>query len=322
MSVTKVKKPLTKVKKEVSLPMADRSIVVAGLGETLWDVFETGPRFGGAPVNFACSVSGLAPDHISVAMVTAVGTGDEGDAAVKELAAHEVLTDFVQRNEFETGKVFVTTDEQGCASYEFLDNAAWDHLRITSQNVELAKNVDAVCFGSLGQRGPTSRHSIQTFLRATSPSALRIFDINLRPPFYSDSVISESLELANVLKCNDDELAYLSELLDLNGDDDKKLVELVRRCSLELAILTRGDGDSTIVTGNGDRSVVTSEEVMVADTVGAGDAFIAAFTLGCLLGMPIEQSHRRATNVAAFVCTQEGATPRIPDDLRFCDGAI
>ncbi len=287
--------------------------LIVGLGEILWDVFPDGAKFGGAPANFASHAAALGGD---VRMVSGVGRDELGDAALRTLAEKHLDTQFIQRPPgFPTGAVQVSVDSAGHPTYEFGRDEAWDHLQWSHELAQLAEQADAVCFGSLGQRGELSRQTIQRFVAATRPGCLRIFDINLRPPFVHLPIVDESLELATVLKLNDDELPVLAERYDLHGTQIKQLQSLAKRFSLQTVVLTRGAVGSLLLHGD-EVSELPAQQVNVNDTVGAGDAFTAAVTLGLLRGLPLDTINRHASRVAAFVCTQTGATPQLPDKLR------
>jgi len=288
--------------------------VVVGLGETLWDVFPDGPRLGGAPLNFACSTAELAKSDAKVFIVSAVGIDELGQRAVDALAEHGVDTTCMQTDERQTGQVLVNLDSAGVASYRFAENCAWDHLLWQSNLQELAKNCNAVCFGTLGQRSEISGSTIQKFVHETPENALRIFDVNLRSPFYSNEVIMQSLALANVLKLNDDELPMLARLCGIEGSPIDIMRELARKFQLRCIALTRG-ADGAILMRGDEVSDLHGIEVTVVDTVGAGDAFTAAMTHGLLKGRNIDQINRNAIAVASYVCSKPGATMSFPASL-------
>ncbi|MCS7468484.1 carbohydrate kinase [Stieleria sp. ICT_E10.1] len=287
---------------------------VVGIGEILWDVFPDGPRFGGAPANFSCSTSELSRGAAGVLMVSAVGEDELGRKAIESLKRRGVDTSVLQVNQHATGKVDVQLDDDGKASYHFADDAAWDHLVWNDALGKVAATCDAVCFGTLGQRSETSRRTINQFVQATPESALRILDVNLREPFYDDSVIQQSLALANVLKLNDDELPRLARINGLSGDDVDVMRQLAARHQLRYVALTRG-ADGAAIVSDSEVSDLPGVPTEIADTVGAGDAFTAAITLGLLAGQDIDIVNRNAIAVASYVCSQPGATMTFPDDL-------
>ena len=289
---------------------------IVGLGEILWDVFPDGARFGGAPANFACSAAGLAAGSARVGMAGAVGRDDLGQRALAELTSRGVDVTAVAVLPEPTGRVDVTVDLAGHASYVFAPDCAWDHVSWSGSLERLAAETSAVCFGTLGSRGSVSLATVRRFVAAVPSSALRILDINLRPPFWSPEIVRDSLPLANIVKCNDDELPIVAELLGLSGSPEAILRQLVSSHALRLAALTRGAKGSLLVSADGLSSDLPGTPVEVVDTVGAGDAFTAAVTLGLLAGWPLSKLHAHAERVAAFVCTQAGGTPPIPADLR------
>ena len=290
-------------------------IQIVGLGEILWDVFPDGARFGGAPANFACSAAGLAAGSARVSMAGAVGRDDLGRRGLAEFTARGVDVAAVAVLPEPTGRVDVTVDVAGHASYVFAPDCAWDNVPWSDSLERLAAETSAVCFGTLSSRGATSQATIRRFIAAVPSPALRILDINLRPPFWSPDVVRDSLALANIVKCNDDELPVVAEILGLSGSPEAILRQLVDRHALRLAALTRGAKGSLLVTADGSASDLPGTPVDVVDTVGAGDAFTAAVTLGLLAGWPLSKLHAHAERVAASVCTQRGGTPPIPADL-------
>ena len=290
---------------------------IVGLGEILWDLFPDSARFGGAPANFACSVAGLAPTEVRAAIVSAVGTDPLGDQALEVLVDRGVDTSCVARLPQATGQVLVELDAEGRASYRFADDGAWDNLSWSDRIAACAAETAAVCFGTLGQRSTPARETIRQFVTCVPSQALRILDLNLRSPHWDEGTVLESLELANVLKLNDQELPVVGRLLGWEANEHQLLSRLVEHYRLEAAALTRGDRGSCVVTRSGAISDLAGTPVRIADTVGAGDAFTAALALGLVERLPLEAVHRWAERVATFVCSCPGATPVIPPELCF-----
>ena len=289
---------------------------IVGLGEILWDVFPDGPHFGGAPANFACSAAELCGDGMDVYIVGSVGRDELGRRAIELLQAHGVDTHCVSLADQPTGQVLVTLDEAGRASFEIAVDTAWDNITWSDELQRLAARADAVCFGTLGQRSPTSRETIQRFVRSTPPECLRILDINLRPPFWNEEILRQSFELANVLKLNDTELVVVAELLGWRGTDDELLKKLLRTFSLRLVALTRGADGAKLVSASGQQSDLQGQPIAVVDTVGAGDSYTAALAIGMLSQVPLGATNAWGIRVAGFVCSHAGATPHFPADLR------
>lgn len=294
--------------------MRDTTIIV-GLGEILWDVFPDGPRLGGAPANFACSAASLS-GRPHTCMVSAVGSDELGDRAINALIDKSVDTSGVIRVAQPTGQVFVELDQLGRARYEFDANAAWDNLTWSGTLAKLSANSDLCCFGTLGQRCEMSRETIRKFLARTPKASTRLFDVNLRPPFYSDRVILESLKLANVLKLNDEELPVVADLCGYSGAPIELMQKLAKRFELQCVALTCGS-DGAVLVGKDSVSEQPSIATQLVDTVGAGDAFTAALAIGLLEGYDLDDINHRACSVAAFVCSQAGATPQIPAALAY-----
>lgn len=179
----------------------------------------------------------------------------------------------------------------------------------------MAGQADAVCFGTLAQRAPTTRASIHAFLKATRRDCLRVFDINLRQLFYDRATIEFSLELCDVLKLNHEELPIVAEMLTLRGGENEVMAALIARFNLRMVALTRGEGGSILVA-KFRRSLHSGYPATVVDTVGAGDAFTAALVWGLLHGVDLDRLHDNASRLASFVCSQSGGTPALPPQLR------
>lgn len=280
---------------------------VAGIGELIWDMLPQGKQLGGAPCNFAYHAfkSGCKPFVIS-----ALGADSLGIEILDRFDKLDLNKNFVQQtDDFPTGTVNVSLDGSGIPSYIIHENVAWDNIGWNSSLETLAKSMDAVCFGSLAQRNPVSRQTILNFLKATKTDCLRVFDINLRQAFYSENIIVQSLELANILKLNEDELPVVAELLKLQGNDEELLKLLMQKFSLKLIALTKGDKGSVLLTEK-EQSFMYVPKVKIADTVGAGDSFTAVLVAGLLQNQELKRIHKTANQVAAFVCTRNGAMPK------------
>lgn len=287
--------------------------VVVGLGEVLWDVFPDAAHFGGAPANFACHAASLG----AVArMVSAVGMDDLGDGALKTLQSHGVDVQNVARDpEHPTGRVLVKLDAARQATYEFASDTAWDHLEWSEPLGSLADQCNAVCFGTLGQRSKVSRDTIRRFIEATRQSALRVFDVNLRQSFFDQETIDASLRVASVLKLNDEELPIVADFCGIQRAGEREMLrEFADRYRLRLVALTRGPRGSLLIAGDAEDECA-APSVSVVDTVGAGDSFTATLISGFLRELPLGAINRHANSVAAFVCSQKGATPKLPLDV-------
>jgi fructokinase len=294
----------------------DSNTTTLAVGEILWDIYPDGPRFGGAPANFACHAAGLG---VRAAIVSAVGADDLGRAAVDELTQRGIEVAGVQISDRPTGTVLVTIDDDGKASYEFRSDVAWDHLEWNVGLASLAGTAAAVCFGTLAQRGPASSEAVRRIVAATPGECLRVFDVNLRKDekhlYYDEGSIQQSLDVADVLKLNDDELPILAAMFGVKGTEMESIAGLGLRFGLEHIALTRGPRGALLWSKTGEHSDLPGVQTKVRDTVGAGDAFTAAMTVGLLQGRSLEEINRHACRVAAYVCTQPGAAPRLPEEL-------
>ncbi|HZH30028.1 MAG TPA: carbohydrate kinase [Pyrinomonadaceae bacterium] len=283
--------------------------LLVGLGELIWDFLPGGRQLGGAPTNFAC-MSRLLGNESAVA--SRIGADDLGAEASARLAALRVSTKYLQIDrEHPTGTVGVRLDERGEANFALNENSAWDYLEWTNALAELALKADAVCFGTLGQRAVRARRTIIRFLEATRPGALRIFDVNLRHSFFDAEMLERSLQLANVVKLNQPELSILRGMLRLAPDTEEKMArQLLDLFKLDMVAITRGERGSLLVTAG-----ATCEHggipVQVKDTIGAGDAFIAALAHYHLRRAPLPLISEAANRTGAWIATQSGATPSV-----------
>lgn len=286
--------------------------IIVGLGEALWDCLPEGRKIGGAPANFAYHSSQFGNEAWAVSAVGNDALGEETVAVLKEKGLNLIMP----KVDFPTGTVEVTLDEQGVATYDIREGSAWDNVPFTPEMEALAKRCDAVCFGSLAQRSEVTRETIYRFLNAVPSDCLRIFDINLRQHFYSKEIIQESLRRCNILKINDEELVLIGRMFGYPGlDIENKCWLIMGKYNLDMLVLTCGVNGSYVFS-KGAMSFLETPKVEVADTVGAGDSFTGSFVASILGGMTIHEAHRVGVTVSAFVCTQNGAMPVIPKELK------
>ena len=289
--------------------------LILGIGELLWDMLPEGSRLGGAPANFTV-MAGRLGNH--AAILSRIGRDDPGRKAVETLDGLRAGTEFLQVDTaHETGRVTVAL-KQGQPEYVIHQPAAWDFFDLSDEWVGLAKRADAICFGSLAQRSLASRQTIQELVAQTRAKCIRVFDVNLRAPFYTSEVVEESLELATVFKMNDAEVATVMQLLGLNAETNLRCAAerlLEEFPELRLVAITRGGQGSLLVTRSEwhDHPGIA---VDVADAIGAGDAFTAALTHYLLRGASLAVLNEAGNRWGAWVASQSGAMPLLADDVK------
>lgn len=286
--------------------------IVVGMGEALWDVLPEGKKIGGAPANFAYHVSQFG---LPSCVVSAIGDDALGKEIIENFTS-KGLDQLIAEVPYPTGTVQVEIDQTGIPLYDIKENVAWDNIPYTEHLDALAKRTKEVCFGSLAQRNVVSRETINHFLD-TMPKdddSLIVFDVNLRQGFYNKEILCKSMQNCNILKINDEELITVSRMFGYPGIDlQDKCWILLGKYNLKMLILTCGINGSYVFTP-GNVSFQPTPKVEVADTVGAGDSFTAAFIASILKGKSVTEAHTIAVKTSAFVCTQKGAMPILPPE--------
>jgi fructokinase len=283
--------------------------LVLGVGELLWDLLPSGKQLGGATANFAYHAHALGAEALTVSRV---GRDALGREILERLGSLGLRTDGISTDaSAPTGTVDVALDPQGKPTFTIHENVAWDSLEASPEILAEAAQASAICFGTLAQRNPLTRAAIRAVLKAAPVGTLRIFDINLRQRFWSPELILESLAVANVLKLNDEELTVVAGLFGLSGNESDQLRQLAAQFQLKVVALTKGANGSVLLL-DGELVSRPGSKLNVVDTVGAGDSYTAAMTIG-LLGRQcpariLECAHR----LADYVCTQPGAMPPLP----------
>jgi fructokinase len=290
--------------------MLEKPLKVIGIGEILWDLLPEGKQLGGAPTNFAFHAQQLG---LQSSIISSVGDDTLGKEILETIEKTEIIS-FIDKIERPTGTVSVQLDKNGIPKYIIHEDVAWDFISPSESALEFAQQSHAVCFGTLAQRSETSYYSIQEILKIVPANALKVFDINMRQQFYNEEIISKSLEKANILKINEDEILVFADMFNISGDEFEIIHQIIRQYNLRLLALTKGDKGSWLVSRQED-SYLDTPDVPVADTVGAGDSFTAALVAGLLKGKPLKEIHQTAVDISAYVCTQKGATPVLPEHL-------
>jgi len=273
-------------------------------------LLEAGKQLGGAAANFIHFADAMGA---SATLISRVGEDSLGDEAIDRLKQLRLDIHGVSRDpNWETGKATIQLDEWRSARFMIHEPAAWDFIPADPAIVREVSTADAICFGTLAQRNEFSRESIRQLIRATPNHAIRILDLNLRKPFYNSATICQSLEMANMFKINQEELEILSTQFNRSGDELDRLRWLRDQFQLRLIALTKGAEGSILLSGETVSNCPANQIEKVIDTIGAGDSFTAAIVMGILRQDDLEKLHSRAARVAAYVCTQAGATPTLP----------
>jgi fructokinase len=287
------------------------------IGEVLWDLLPTGAKPGGAPVNFAYHAQMLGA---KAAFVSAVGTDPLGDDLIEFFRSIGLSVELVQRlSGFPTGTVGVELGPGGQPKFTIHENTAWDRVACTSEALDYARRSEVVCFGSLASRSETTRDTVRAILDHCRPETLKVLDLNLRPPFVGKGIIESLLKRANVLKLNDEEITVLAGMFACPHTEMIPQAQwFLEKYGFRFLILTRGAQGSVLlqdgeIADHGGFALASEE---IGDTVGAGDGFTAAAILGYLAGWPLEKINETANAYAAFLCTQVGATPDIPERFK------
>lgn len=282
----------------------EKSLII-GIGEILWDVLPEGKQLGGAPANFAYHADQLGAKGLAISRI---GNDEDGKEISNKLDEKRLESYLQVDNDHPTGTVTVTVDSEGVPEYIIHEEVAWDYLSVDDKMMEFARSCKAVCFGSLAQRNMYSAKTIFRFLENTDPGSLRIFDINLRQMYYSPELIERSLNICNVVKFNDDEFIILKEMFSMPDDEEAFIRKFIEKFDLKLLALTKGERGSYLADQD-QTSFVMTPEIKVDDTIGAGDSFTAAISVGLLEEKPLSEIHKKAVDLSAFVCSQPGGMP-------------
>ncbi len=300
--------------------MVTSRFTVVGIGESLYDVFPDRQVLGGAPLNFAVHAGRLAAMcGGTAAIVSRVGQDDLGEGILNEATQRGLDTTCLQTDpDHPTGRVYVLVDADGQPTYDIVGDVAWDWMQFDPDLENLARRCQAASFGTLAQRNSQSRNTIYRFLDAMGPGTLKMYDINLRQDYFDARVIRRSLELASVLKINDEELPVVAATLGLaDADPGAAIPMIMRRHGLTHVIYTRGERGTVIHDASGatEGAAARYDGDAAADAVGAGDACAAAVVVGILLSWPVDRIADAANRAGAFVAAHRGATPELPDDI-------
>lgn len=273
------------------------------MGEVLWDSLPSGLFLGGAPHNVAYHLARLG---VQACMVSRLGDDVLGREAMSRLVESGLDSSHVQLDPvLQTGFVRVALGAEGGPVYDIVRPAAWDRIEMSDSLRAAATQARAVVFGSLAQRDPVSRSTIR---EVVSEAALAVLDVNLRWPFVDRDVVTESMRLADVVKMNREELQVIAGWHGWSAEPRKSILDLADTYGSSIVCITRGN-QGALLWNRGSWTESPGFPVEVRDTVGSGDAFLAALLAAHLQGLPDDRCLAQACRLGAFVATRTGATP-------------
>lgn len=278
-------------------------------GEVLWDVLPTEKIAGGAPMNVSIRLQSLG---IETKMISKIGNDDLGKELLNIIKDKNVDTSLIQIDETHaTGEVLVKLDANGSATYDIVYPSAWDSILITKENIEAVREADAFVFGSLASRDTISRNTLLTLLKEAK---YKIFDVNIRPPFYSFTFIKELMELSDFVKLNDEELVEVAHALGSISDViEDNILFLSKETNTKTICVTKGK-DGAILYIDNQFYRYNGFEIKVVDTIGAGDSFLAALLSKVLYTDDYQKAIEFGCAVGALVASHKGANPVISDE--------
>jgi len=285
---------------------------VLAFGELLWDILPTDTILGGAVCNFVYRVNSLGDRGL---LVSRLGRDELGKEAFDRVSSLGLDTRYLQWDDHNpTGTVQVTFDQDNNPDFVIIPDVAYDYIEITDQLREAASNANCLCFGTLSQRADKTRQTLRHLLEMTD-NCLKLLDINLRKDCYSLETVTYSLEKADILKLNEDELYEIAEMLDITGSDALGLCEdIIEKWSLKCCVVTLGEKGAFALSRKGERVYVPGYKIELTDSVGAGDAFTAGFAYCVLRDQPLAEACEFGNILGALVSTTKGATAPISQD--------
>lgn len=282
----------------------DKKIVC--FGEVLWDNLPTGRKLGGAPLNVALRAQSFGNRTTIISSIGDDKYGQEIISLMKELNAD--CTHIQKSNNFNTSEVLVHLDEQGSASYEIKKPCAWDDIQQKDEDIELIKSSDAFIYGSLSTRCETSYNTLKELLKQ---GKYNVFDVNLRPPHYSIELLNELMTAAHMIKMNDEELIEICESLGFENKELKACIEFISKKTNTPAVCVTRGSKGAILFIDGKYHTNAGYKITVADTVGAGDSFLASLVSKLLNGSTPQNAIDFSSAVGALVASKEGANPEL-----------
>lgn len=276
---------------------------VVCFGETLWDMLPAGKQAGGAPMNVAYHLQKLGK---CPAVISRIGFDELGKQLIEILEAKNICTDYFQMDEEKPTSVVQAEIKGGHEMvYTILNDVAWDYIEYNDELATLVKEADYFVFGSLATRG---KQTGDTLMKLLPLAKNRVLDINLRPPFYNRHTVEILLTHANMVKMNVAELELITGWFSPLYTENDRMKLLKDRFELDTIIVTRGAKGAIVNKGD---AFYTCDgiPVVVEDTVGSGDSFLAAIIAKMMEGAAMEEALVFANRLAAFITTQQGACP-------------
>lgn len=279
-------------------------------GEVLWDLLPTGKMAGGAPMNVAYHLNNFG---CPTSMISRVGMDENGNELLNFLGDKGVATDLIQQDAFyPTGTVKVQLDVSGSPSYKIVKPVAWDYINVDLANAKAVAESKAFVFGSLAAR---SSRTQETLLSLLQTAQLKVFDVNLRAPFYSQSLLEQLLQKADIVKMNDEELALIGNWY-FGNSTEYALAQMVKNhFQIDILVVTQGSKGAFAVDPLNQIKSVSAKKINVEDTIGSGDSFLAGFLYQFLHNEPLIVCLDFAARTGALVATMRGGTPKISEDM-------
>ena len=282
-------------------------MAIACFGEMLWDVLPTGRQPGGAPLNVAVHLHNFS---LEAQIISRVGHDDLGTELLAYVESKGISAYYVQCGETHlTGVVKANVSDHMEVTYQIVKPVAWDYIQYNDALSELVETAEVFVFGSLAARQAPSR---ETLYRLLQQAKLKVFDVNFRPPHYSRDVVTYLLKQADVVKLNHHELAEIMDWFGVSSDEETALRWLADRFQLQAVCVTKGANGAILWV---EQQLYRSPgiAVQVQDTIGSGDAFLAALLRGWLAGQPPADYLAFACAAGSLVATYQGATPAISE---------
>ena len=288
--------------------LLNKKINAVSYGEVLFDVFGEEKKIGGAPLNLALRTASFG---FPVAMISAVGNDEDGKVICDYIKENQLDTrGIITTQDYDTGIVQVTLNDRGSATYEIKFPSAWDFIELNENVQNIVQNADVFFFGSLSCRNDVSRNTLFSLLNF-NPKMFKVFDVNLRKPFYNIEVLQQLMNKADFIKFNDEEILEIASELGFQSDNLEENIQFIsEKTSTKSICVTLGKHGSILLWD--DRIYRHGGyPVTVADTVGAGDSFLASLTAKLLTGHSPDDALDFASAVGAMVATFTGANPKI-----------